>query len=56
MMSKETINVGFHAIDSIDDVLLHYAVICSFYRNKIVCVRHRERQSWEIPGGRREKD
>jgi 8-oxo-dGTP diphosphatase len=53
-MSDRNIQVSFHAIDKIDDSLLEYAVICSFHKRQLVCVRHRERQSWEIPGGRRE--
>ncbi|PKP51829.1 MAG: hypothetical protein CVT92_11705 [Bacteroidetes bacterium HGW-Bacteroidetes-1] len=49
-----TVSVGFHNIGTIDDHLLRYAVICSFHGDKLVCVRHHKRSTWEIPGGRRE--
>jgi|GEM_PF-113592 8-oxo-dGTP diphosphatase len=55
-MSNEKVQVSFHLLNTIENNLLKYAVICSFKEDKIVCVRHRARQSWEIPGGRREKD
>lgn len=55
MSDEQFIRVEFHQLDSIEDHLLSYAVICSFYKNKIVCVRHRDRSTWEVPGGRREE-
>jgi 8-oxo-dGTP diphosphatase len=55
-MSNEQVQVSFHLLNSIEENLLRYAVVCSFKEEKIVFVRHRERQSWEIPGGRRESD
>lgn len=33
---------------------LKYAVICSRYKNQWVLVQHKERDTWEVPGGRRE--
>lgn len=46
--------VGFYDKDEVDDNCLKYAVIVSRYHEKWVFVRHRERLTWEIPGGRRE--
>jgi len=37
------------------DVQLKYAVIVTRYREKWVLVKHRERSTWEIPGGRKER-
>lgn len=47
--------VDFYEIGTIDDDKLEYAVICSIYKDRSVYVRHKERETWEIPGGRREK-
>ncbi|MFT9497083.1 NUDIX hydrolase [Anaerosolibacter sp.] len=33
---------------------LKYAVICTIFQGQWVFVRHKERCTWEIPGGRRE--
>ena len=38
----------------IEDTLLKYAVIVARYQDKWVFVRHKQRQTWEIPGGHRE--
>ena len=35
---------------------LKYAVIFSKFNNKWVYVKHKNRDTWEIPGGHREKD
>ena len=40
--------------DSIDDGLLKFAVIISKYNRKWVFCKHRERNTYEIPGGHRE--
>ncbi len=37
-----------------DDSLLRFAVICAQYQNQWLLVRHRERHTWECPGGHRE--
>lgn len=41
--------------DSADDALLKFAVIAARYHEKWVFCCHRERDSYEIPGGHREK-
>ena len=40
--------------DSVEDLLLKYAVIIARYQEQWVFVRHRDRDSWECPGGKRE--
>ena len=41
--------------DTVEDSLLKYAVILSRYEGKWVFCKHRERDSYEIPGGHRER-
>ena len=40
--------------DTVEDSLLKFAVILSRYEGKWVFCKHRERDSYEIPGGHRE--
>lgn len=40
--------------DSVDDSLLKFAVIISQSNGKWVFCKHRERNTWEVPGGHRE--
>ncbi|GAB6085921.1 NUDIX hydrolase [Alkaliphilus crotonatoxidans] len=44
------------ALDEVREEVLKYAVIVASFQNKWIFVRHRERSTWEIPGGRRELD
>lgn len=46
--------VGFYGFGEIDNDRLKYAVICASFKGKWIFVRHRERASWETPGGHRE--
>lgn len=46
------IKVNFY--EKAEDSLLKFAVILSRAGNKWVFCRHRERETWEVPGGRRE--
>lgn len=48
----QCIQVKFY--DSADDSLLKYAVIISRSKGKWVFCKHKERNTWEIPGGHRE--
>lgn len=48
------IKVTYHKTGEIEDSLLHFAVIAARYQNKWVFCRHKERDTWEIPGGHRE--
>ena len=41
--------------DSIDDVLLKFAVIVAKHNGKWVFCKHKERNTYEVPGGHREK-
>lgn len=46
--------VNFYDIEEIADELLEFAVIVTRYKNKWVFCKHKERDTWEIPGGHRE--
>lgn len=48
------IEVDFYEFDEIKDCLLKYAVILSRYKGKWLYCKHKERDTWELPGGRRE--
>lgn len=48
------LEVGFEALSEVQDSLLKYAVIVSRHQGKWVYGKHRERATWELPGGRRE--
>jgi len=39
--------------ESIEDELLRFAVIISKTQNKYVFCKHKDRDTWEIPGGHR---
>lgn len=45
----------FHLLDEIPDEELRFAVIAARYQGKWVLVRHKQRHTWEIPGGHREQ-
>lgn len=45
--------VNFH--DEIDDELIKFAVVIAKYKGKWIYCKHRERLTYEIPGGHREK-
>lgn len=47
--------IEFYPIDTIKDDELTFAVICAIYLGKWIYVRHKERNTWEIPGGHREQ-
>ena len=46
--------IDFYELDEIEDSLLEFAVIFTVFDGEYVFVRHRDRNSWEIPGGHRE--
>jgi 8-oxo-dGTP diphosphatase len=46
--------IDFYNIGSVNDKELKFAVISAIYKDKWVYVKHKERNSWEIPGGHRE--
>ena len=47
-------NVSFCDRATVEDELFKYAVIAARYEGKWIFCRHRERDTWEIPGGHRE--
>jgi 8-oxo-dGTP diphosphatase len=51
----DTIKVQFYDGETIDDTLLKFAVIATKYKNKWIYCKHKDRNTWEIPGGHREK-
>ncbi|WP_353093185.1 NUDIX domain-containing protein [Tissierella praeacuta] len=48
------IKVNFYDLNTVEDIKLQFAVIMAKYRGKWIFVRHKERSTWEIPGGHRE--
>ena len=40
--------------DTVDDALLKFAVIISKFEDKWVFCKHKERETFEVPGGHRE--
>lgn len=50
------LKIDFYEMGKTRDVLLEFAVIATRYENRWIFVRHRERETWEIPGGHREKN
>ena len=46
--------VTFHRPSEVPNDSLKFAVIAARYQDKWVCCRHKERTTWEIPGGHRE--
>ena len=49
-------NIHFYEIGSRKNSELLFAVIVARYQDKWIFVRHRDRDSWEVPGGRREPE
>ena len=47
--------VQFYEDNTIDDDKLEFAVILAKYQNKWIYCKHKERDTWEIPGGHREQ-
>lgn len=48
------LKVNFYNINTIEESKLKYAVIMSKYDKRWIFARHKERKTWEIPGGRKE--
>ncbi|SCY15155.1 NUDIX hydrolase [Alkaliphilus peptidifermentans] len=47
--------IEFYDLGEIDDAKLEFAVINVTYQDKLVLVKHKDRDTWEIPGGHREE-
>lgn len=54
MNTREWIEVKFYRPEDVEDNQLKYAVIMAWCDGGWLFVRHASRQTWEIPGGRRE--
>lgn len=50
------IKVNFYELNTVEDNKLLFAVIMTKFNGKWVYVRHKERLTWEIPGGHREEN
>ncbi|MBQ8830877.1 MAG: NUDIX domain-containing protein [Oscillospiraceae bacterium] len=48
------IDVIFCSADEVADDFLRFAVIIARHKNKFVFCRHKDRTTWEVPGGHRE--
>lgn len=48
--------IEFSGIGAVRDKELKFAVISAMYKRKWLYVKHKDRNSWEIPGGHREPD
>lgn len=48
------ITVTFHNQNEVSDKQLKFAVIAARYNGKWIFSRHKQRMTWEIPGGHRE--
>ncbi|WP_138207296.1 NUDIX hydrolase [Haloimpatiens lingqiaonensis] len=50
------VKINFHQLGKVDNDKLLYAVIAARYNGQWIFVKHKERDTWEIPGGHREID
>ncbi len=48
--------INFYNLDEIEESKLTFVVMMARYRDKWVFVRHRQRITWEIPGGHIERN
>lgn len=42
---------SFYPLNTVDEKELKYAVLCARYQGQWIFCRHKERQTWELPGG-----
>jgi len=50
------LKVNFYELNTVEDSQLLFAVIMAKHEGKWIFVRHKERGTWEIPGGHREEN
>lgn len=48
--------INFYELNTVEDSKLKFAVIMARYKGEWIFVRHKERLTWEIPGGHREEN
>lgn len=53
-MKEDMLEVKVYKVNQVEDHLLEFAVVLSKYQEKWILCRHKERQTWELPGGHRE--
>lgn len=46
--------IDFYNLHMVEDEKLEFAVILAEYKGKFILVKHRDRDTWEIPGGHRD--
>ena len=51
---RTTVHIEFFDVSEIPDRCLAFAVIVARHRGRWIFCRHRDRETWEIPGGTRE--
>lgn len=49
-------HTDIHQLGASKDEVLQFAVVMARFQGKWVFVKHKQRETWEIPGGRREPD
>lgn len=49
------ISVDFYDSNLIEEDKIDFVVIVAFYDNKLIVVGHKDRETWEIPGGHKEE-
>jgi 8-oxo-dGTP diphosphatase len=55
-VQEEIMIVDFYGFDQIEDKNLKFAVIMAKQNGKWIFVKHKDRSTWEIPGGHREEN
>lgn len=50
------IKVNFYELNTIEDSKLKFAVMVTKFNGQWIYVRHKDRNTWEIPGGHREEN
>lgn len=50
------LKVNFYELNTIEDNKLKFAVIMTKFNGQWLYVKHKERNTWEIPGGHREEN
>ncbi|CAH2212981.1 NUDIX hydrolase [Tepidibacter aestuarii] len=48
------IKIDFYEIGKVEDEKLEFAVIVAEFKNEYIFVKHKDRGTWELPGGHRE--
>lgn len=50
------LKVNFYELHKVEESRPLFAVIVARYKQKCLFIKHKEKKTWEIPGGHREKD